>query len=162
MSKNRVIGKNNCLPWHLPNDLQHFKRITSGKPIIMGRKTFDSIGRPLPYRTNIVISRSSGNPALGAKYVMTIDDALSLADAEAQISGAEEVVVIGGAEIYRQTLPLAARLYCTLVHAEVPGDAYFPEFDWQQFQQIKQQHYHADAHNPYDYSFSVYEKIARS
>jgi dihydrofolate reductase len=159
MASNGVIGRQNKLPWHLPNDLKYFKRLTSGKTVIMGRKTYESIGRPLPNRINIVITRAEDFHAEGIKVVNSLPAALELAAAETLISGAEEVIVIGGAEIYKLCLPLAERLYVTLVHADVDGDARFPEWDRQAYQEIGREDFSADGPNPYDYSFVVFDKI---
>jgi len=159
MANNGVIGRQNKLPWHLPNDLEYFKRLTSGKTVIMGRKTYESIGRPLPNRINIVITRAKDFHAEGIKVVNSLPAALELAAAETLISGAEEVMVIGGAEIYKLCLPLAERLYVTLVHADVDGDARFPEWDRQAYQEIGREDFGADGPNPYDYSFVVFDKI---
>jgi dihydrofolate reductase len=159
MASNGVIGRQNKLPWHLPNDLKYFKRLTSGKTVIMGRKTYESIGRRLPNRINIVITRANDFHAEGIKVVNSLPAALELAAAETLISGAEEVIVIGGAEIYKLCLPLAERLYVTLVHADVDGDARFPEWDRQAYQEIGREDFSADGPNPYDYSFVVFDKI---
>ena len=158
MSRNRVIGRNNALPWHLSEDLRYFKRVTMGKPIIMGRKTWESIGRPLPGRTNIVITRDQNFQAPGVRVVHSLDDALRLAEHIGVIEGAEEAVVIGGAEIYALALPKAERLYLTQVHAEVDGDAWFPEFDLSQWQELAREDFPAADPNPYPYSFVVLEK----
>jgi len=159
MANNGVIGRQNKLPWHLPNDLKYFKRLTSGKTVIMGRKTYESIGRPLPNRINIVITRAKDFHAEGIKVVNSLPAALELAAAETLIAGAEEVIVIGGAEIYKLCLPLAERLYVTLVHADVDGDARFPEWDRKAYQEIGREDFSADGPNPYDYSFVVFDKI---
>ncbi len=158
MSRNRTIGRNNALPWHLSEDLKYFKRVTMGKPIIMGRKTWESIGRPLPGRSNIVISRDPNYSAEGIKVVGTLEEAISLAESIALIDGAEEVVVIGGAQIYALTLPIADRLYMTQVHAEVAGDAFFPQFDLSQWHEVGREDFSAAGPNPYDYSFVVLER----
>ena len=158
MSRNRVIGRNNALPWHLSEDLRYFKRVTMGKPIIMGRKTWESIGRPLPGRTNIVITRDQNFQAAGVRVVHSLDDALRLAEHVGVIEGAEEVIVIGGAEIYALALPKAERLYLTQVHAEVEGDAWFPEFDLSQWQEFAREDFKAEGPNPYPYSFIVLER----
>lgn len=158
MSRNRTIGRNNALPWHLSEDLKYFKRVTMGKPIIMGRKTWESIGRPLPGRSNIVISRDPNYSAEGIKVVGTLEEAISLAESIALIDGAEEVVVIGGAQIYALTLPIADRLYMTQVHAEVAGDAFFPQFDLSQWHEVGREDFSASGPNPYDYSFVVLER----
>jgi len=156
-AQNRVVGINNTLPWHLPEDLKYFKRTTTGKAIIMGRKTYDSIGRPLPNRTNIVISRNSELKIEGVKVVDSLQAAIDLAKEVNFINGVEEVMVIGGASIYEEALPKADRLYLTHVHAEVKGDAYFPEVDFSQWQEISRDDYAASESNPYDYSFVVYD-----
>lgn len=157
-AENGVIGRNNALPWHLPGDLQYFRRVTMGKPVIMGRRTFDSIGKPLPGRANIVITRSDGFAAEGVKVVHSLDEARALAQDIALLDGAAEAVVIGGAEIYREALPLAARLYLTRVHADVPGDVYLPEIDLSAWREVSRERRAAEEPNPYDYSFVVYER----
>ena len=157
---NGVIGHNNALPWHLSEDLQHFKRLTLGKPILMGRKTFESIGRPLPGRTNIVISTNPDYQPDGVRVVGSLPDALALAESIALIDGAEELMVIGGAQIYAEALPRAQRLYLTRVHAEVEGDAFLPTIDWSQWREIARERHAAVPPNPYDYSFVVYESRA--
>jgi dihydrofolate reductase len=139
MARNRVIGNNNSLPWHLPEDLQGFKRITLGKPLIMGRKTFDSIGRPLPGRINIVLSRQQGWQREGVLVVADLDQAIARAR-ELADPACEEIMVIGGEQVYRQALPLAHRLYLTLVDIEMAGDAWFPDLDvrhWRQVSAVK-------------------------
>ena len=134
LAQNRVIGRDNQLPWHLPADLKHFKALTLGKPIIMGRKTWDSLGRPLPGRLNLVISRQPGLSLEGAEVFASLDAALQRAEAWALAQGVDELMLIGGAQLYEQALPLAARLYLTRVELSPEGDAWFPEFDtsiWQ-------------------------------
>lgn len=160
---NRCIGINNALPWHLPEDLKFFKRVTMGKPIIMGRKTFESIGKPLPGRTNIVITNNGGRlksvPAYeGIKVANSLDEAIKTAEAIALIDSKDEVMVIGGAGIYHLCLPRADRLYYTRVHANVHGDAFFPEVNWNEWKLISQEDHKASGNNPYDYSFLLYEK----
>jgi dihydrofolate reductase len=123
MAQNGVIGRDNRLPWRLPEDLRRFKAITMGKPILMGRKTFESIGKPLPGRTNLVLTRDRDWRAQGAVVVNSLDQALR------QASDSEELVAIGGAEIYRLLMPFARRIYLTHVHADIPGDTFFPDFD---------------------------------
>ncbi len=156
--QNRVVGINNKLPWHLPEDLKYFKRTTTGKAVVMGRKTYDSIGRPLPNRTNIVITRNSDFSAPGVKVVNSLEAALELAEGVNFINGVDETMVIGGASIYQEALPKADRLYLTHVHAQVKGDAYFPSFDLSLWQEIAREDYKASESNPYDYSFVVYDK----
>lgn len=126
VARNGAIGRDNSLPWRLSGDLQFFKRTTLGKPVVMGRVTFESIGRPLPGRDNIVISRNAAWSAEGVHSAASLEEALQLARQSAAASGAEEVMVIGGGQIYRQALPRAERIYLTEVDAEVEGDAFFP------------------------------------
>ncbi len=124
-ARNGVIGLDNRMPWHLPEDLAYFKRVTLGKPVVMGRKTFESIGRPLPGRLNIVVTRNPDWQAVGVQVAHSLDAALALAAAAAP----EEIMLIGGAELYRQALPQADVLYLTEIDAEFAGDAFFPGFD---------------------------------
>jgi dihydrofolate reductase len=126
MSDNRVIGIENRLPWHIPEDLKRFKKITSGHPIVMGRKTFESIGRPLPGRTNIVVTRNKDYRAEGVFACFSLKEALEFAG---RAPGAEEIFVIGGGELFREALPMADRIYLTEVKWPYEGDAYFPTFD---------------------------------
>ena len=159
-AENGVVGRNNALPWHLPKDLQYFKRTTMGNPILMGRKTWESIGRPLPGRTNIVISRDPQFNAEGVRRVSNFDEALQLAEDIALIDGTEELMVIGGAQIYAEALPRAQRLYLTRVHADVDGDVYLPPVNWAQWRQLGCEFNAADGPNPYDYSFCQYERVS--
>ncbi|MBB3169994.1 type 3 dihydrofolate reductase [Simiduia aestuariiviva] len=154
-AENDTIGRDNQLPWHLPDDLAYFKRVTMGKPIIMGRKTFESIGRPLPGRPNIVITRQPDWLAEGVTVCNSVEQAIALGCNMAEQAGVDEAMVIGGSEIYRQALPLASRLYLTQVHAEVPGDAHFPAIEPSQWQQISEDRRVAGGSNPHDYSFIV-------
>jgi len=152
MSRNRVIGINNTLPWHLPADLKHFKSITLNKTIVMGRKTYESIGRPLPKRSNIIITRNADFLAEGCTIVHTIDAALACATEQ------EEVMVIGGASFYEQILPRADRIYLTLIDGDFEGDTLFPEYDpsdWQETENINQT---PDEKNKYQYSFIVLDR----
>lgn len=151
MAKNRVIGKDNQLPWHLPADLKHFKTITMGKPIIMGRKTYDSIGRPLPGRRNIVITRQTDLTIAGCDVVNSLQAALALVDDA-------EVMVIGGTEIFKQALPLAKRLYLTEIDAEFEGDAYFPELDHSQWEVVEREEHQPDETNIYKYEFLILQR----
>jgi len=159
VAENGVIGRDNDLPWRLPEDLRHFKAVTMGKPIIMGRKTFDSIGRPLPGRSNIVITRNALFQAEGVSVVASLNDALELAGRVAASAGVDEVVVMGGAQIYRAALPLADRLYVTEVHAGVEGDTLLPKVDWTQWREISRERHKAQALNPYDYSFVRFDRL---
>lgn len=154
-AENRVIGRNNELPWHLPQDLQYFKRVTMGKPIIMGRKTFESIGRPLPGRANIVVTRNPDYQAEGIEVVYNLSEALSRAAELTAAANVDEAMLIGGAELYRQGIGMADRLYLTEVNAEVEGDAYFPVFDRNAWQEVSREDFSADDKNPYNYSFLV-------
>lgn len=149
LARNRVIGRDNQLPWRLSADLQHFKRLTMGKPIVMGRKTYESIGKPLPGRTNIVVTRDSGFSAAGCCVVHSIDEALVAA------GGADEVMIMGGENLYLQLLPRADRLYLTEVQADVSGDAWFPEFDQTQWQELERESHRANEKNEFDYDFVV-------
>jgi len=153
LARNRVIGRDNHLPWRLSADLKHFKSLTMGKPIIMGRKTFESIGKPLPGRTNIVLTRDPDFQAQGCVVVHGIDEALR--------AGAdhEEVMVMGGADLYRQCLPRADRLYLTEVKAEVSGDAWFPRIEVADWIETERVSYRADDKNDYDYDFVVMDRI---
>lgn len=129
VAENGVIGINNEMPWRLPSDLKRFRQLTMGKPIVMGRKTFDSIGKPLDGRANIIISRDTDYSVEGAYVVHSIEEALELGETEAKKTDASEIMVIGGAEIYKLMLPHATRIFYTLVHASPEGDASFPKLD---------------------------------
>lgn len=159
MADNRTIGRNNELPWHLPEDLKYFKSVTMGKPIVMGRKTFDSIGRPLPGRLNIVITRNAEWQHSGVKTVASLQQAVAIAaeanpqDQEALI---QEVMVIGGEEIYRTAIELADRLYITRVQAEVEGDAFFPQYNESEWQEVSRQEPGSQGDIPY--FFQVLER----
>lgn len=158
MAGNGVIGLNNQLPWHLPGDLKYFKAVTMGKPIIMGRKTFESIGKALPGRANIVVTGNMEFSAQGVEIVHSPGQAVQLGSAIALRDGCEEVMVIGGAGLYRELLPVATRLYLTEVQAEVVGDTYFPDFDRTQWQEQRREDFDAAGLNSYDYSFVVFER----
>lgn len=151
MAKNRTIGVNNDLPWHLPEDLKYFKATTLGKPILMGRKTFDSIGRPLPGRQNIVITRNAEWQHEGVDVAPSLDAAIALA------SDVEEVMVTGGAQIYEMALPFVHRLYVTEVDLEIDGDAHFPEFSKNEWREVSRESHPAMDGKP-AYSFVVYER----
>ena len=152
MARNGVIGRDNALPWHLSEDLRRFKAATLGKPILMGRKTFESIGHALPGRTNLVLTRNRGWTAPGAVAVHSIEAALALA------GDAAELVVIGGAEIFRLVMPFARRIYLTHVHAEVAGDTYFPAFDPTQWLDVECVERAADERNTYPVTFVTLER----
>lgn len=160
MSQNRTIGIDNKLPWYLPGDLKYFKQVTMGKPIIMGRKTFDSIGKPLPGRPNIVVTRQSDYQAPeGVIVVNSVPAALDKAEDLCFINDQDEVMVIGGAEIYTQAMNHCARLYITHVHSQVEGDAHFPEVEWADWQEVAREDHAAEEPNPHDYSFVVYDRV---
>lgn len=152
-SENNVIGAAGDLPWRLSDDLKRFKAITMGKPIVMGRKTWDSIGRPLPGRQNVVITRQAGFVAEGCDIVSSKEETLALT------AGAEEVMVIGGSQVYELFLSDAERLYLTRVHAEVEGDAFFPEIDASAWRLVGDETHLANDGNAFDFSFRTYERI---
>ena len=153
MDMNQLIGKDNGLPWKIPADLQFFKKVTMSKPIIMGRKTFESIGRPLPGRQNIIITRDKTYTAEGCDVIYSIDDAVEVA------GDVEEVMVIGGANIYQQFLNKADRLYLTRVMGKFDGDAWFPELDFSQWALSEKEDHQADEKNECDYSFQVFNRV---
>ena len=153
MAENRVIGRGGSLPWHLPADLARFKQITLGHPLIMGRVTHESIGRPLPGRLNIVVSQTPDYAAAGCAVARSFDDAL------AQASTAAEVMVIGGRALYTAAFPRAHRMYVTKVHATLDGDVVFPEFDRAGWREISRQWCRRDERNVHDYSFVVLARV---
>ena len=155
---NGVIGCKGELPWHLPEDLRYFKRVTLGKPIVMGRKTFESIGRPLPGRANIVISRNADYRAEGVRVVASLDEALQLAEDIAANDSVDEVMVIGGAQIYAEALLRADRLYYTAVHGNVEGDAFLPGIDWTLWRETSREAHRAASTDAFDYTFLTYER----
>ena len=152
LARNGVIGKEMGLPWRLPSDLKRFKSITMGKPIIMGRRTHESIGRPLPGRRNIVVTRNRRFRAQGCTVVYSVDAALEAA------TGSEEVVIIGGAELYRQLFPRAERLYLTLIDREFDGDTYFPEFDRSEWTEVLAESVEPSKDTPHPYQFVILER----
>jgi len=159
-SENNVIGKNNQLPWYLPGDLKYFKAITMAKPVIMGRKTFESIGKPLPGRDNIVITRNADYQADGIKVVTSLEEAIELAESITLINSGEEIMIIGGAQIYKQALAMADRVYLTRVHRHVEGDAFFPELETDQWQEVAREDIAAEEPNPFDFSYLVLDKVS--
>ena len=161
MARNRAIGAGGGLPWRISDDLKNFKHLTLGKPVIMGRKTYESLGKPLAERPNIVITRNRSYPDDGIYVVEDLEAALKAAGAFSRITGEAEVMVIGGAEIYRQALPLAERIYMTEVHAEVEGDAFFPELDAGQWREVGRiDHEATDPKNEHPFSFVTLERRA--
>ncbi len=151
-ANNRVIGKDNDMPWHLPADLSYFKKVTLGKPVIMGRKTFESIGRPLPGRRNIVISRDASYSAEGIDTVTSVEQALAM------VNDVEEIMVIGGGAIYNHCLQAATRLYITHIDADIDGDTQFPNYDMEEWVKVSSEKRKADDKNMYDLDFCVYER----
>lgn len=153
VAENDVIGRGNQLPWHLPADLRHFKSLTWGKPVLMGRRTFESIGKALPGRLNIVMSRSAGFSPLDCVVVDTLDDARAAAGSQ------PELMVIGGSELYRQCLPLARRIHLTLIHTQIEdGDTIFAGWRGTEWHASARQRHEADDKNPYAYSFITLER----
>lgn len=173
MGKNRVIGKDNKMPWHLPADLQHFKQTTLHAPIIMGRKTYESIGRPLPGRLNIVLSRDPDLTIEGCSIAHSMDEALLIANTDASSQASEtnneikrnyskknnEVFITGGAYLYEMFLDKADRLYLTQIDAEFSGDTFFPDYTRLQWKEAARSDYPADENNPHAYSFITLDRI---
>jgi dihydrofolate reductase len=151
MDQNRVIGKDNRLPWHLPADLAHFKRLTMGHVIVMGRKTYEAIGRPLPGRTNVVLTQNVNYTAEGCIVVYSVREVL-------ERFSSEPIDVIGGAQIISLFLPFIDMMHLTIIEAEFPGDVYFPEINMAEWELISKQKGIKDAKNPYDYYFFTYKK----
>jgi len=156
MAKNRIIGNKNGLPWRMPADMRHFKQTTMGKPIIMGRRTFESFGaKPLPGRSNIIITRDPSFSPKDCLIAGSPDQALELAARQQ----ADEVMVIGGATIYTALLPKAQRLYLTYIQADIDGDSQFPDYPNSTWKEVSHRHYPADPDNPHAYSFVSLEKF---
>jgi dihydrofolate reductase len=153
MAENRVIGRGDRLPWHLPADLRRFKALTTGHTLIMGRKTFDTIGKPLPDRHTIVVTRDPSWRNPGVEVTHDLRSAIERSAREA------EVFVAGGAEVYRQALPYAGRIYLTLVHASIEGDAHFPDFPSSEWTLVEDEPHAADERNRYPFSFRRYERL---
>jgi dihydrofolate reductase len=157
MARNRVIGLHNALPWRLPADMQHFKALTTGHPVVMGRKTFESLGRPLPNRTNIVITRAPHYAPEGCAVAHSPEQALEIARQHVPPDD-PEIYVIGGADLYTQMLPQADRLYVTLVDIEPEGDAWFPPFDWQEWRELERRFHPSDDKNRHSCEFLTLER----
>ena len=155
MSENSVIGRDGDMPWRLSADLRRFKQLTMGHPLIMGRRTFESIGRLLPGRSTIILTRNADYQVPGALMAADLDAALTLADDE------QEVFIVGGGEVYRLALPRVDRLYVTRVHIELPGDTTFPEVDWDAWSVTRSCRHPADERNQYAYTFYEYQRNAR-
>jgi dihydrofolate reductase len=152
MAANRVIGRDNALPWRLPADLRRFKAVTMGHTLVMGRKTYESIGRPLPGRRTVVITRRTDWRPEGVSIVHSLEEALAAASAET------EVFVAGGGEIFREALPLADRIHLTRIEAEVPGDTTFPDFDPTAWKIVDEEHHEPDAENLFPYTFQILDR----
>ena len=158
-AENGVIGRDNALPWRIRSDLQHFKRITIGRPVVMGRKTYESIGKPLKDRTNIVITRDPDYAPGGVVVARSVEKAMQMARADAERRGADEIAVIGGSGVFKETMARADRLEITLVHMEPRGDTYFPPIDphmWQESRRVRQE---AAPQDDADISFITYERV---
>ena len=153
MDRNRLIGDGDRLPWRLPADLRRFKALTMGKPIVMGRRTHESIGRALPGRRNIVLSRDPDYRAPGCDVAASLEEALEMC------ADAEELMIIGGAELYARALPRADRLHLTLLHATFSGDAWFPDYDEREWREVSRENHVADTESPSAYSFVDLERI---
>ncbi|MFH2010140.1 MAG: dihydrofolate reductase [bacterium] len=159
IAANGMIGKGRGLPWpKLSNDLKFFKRTTLGKPIVMGRKTYETIGKPLPGRANIVLTRNPGFQAEGVHVAHSVDDAIALAEKIARADGAEELAIIGGAELYAHTFARADRLYVTEIHAEFDGDTRFPQWDRAAWNEVSRDEQPGDPAVPFDYAFVTYDR----
>jgi len=152
MEENNVIGRDNAMPWHLPDDLKHFKAVTMGKPMVMGRKTFDSIGRPLPGRTSIVLTRDPHWKADGAVVARSVDEVMR------KLGEVPELCVVGGAEIFRLFMPLAERIHLTRIHASIPGDTIFPSLDPAQWREVDRLEHAADARHAFPMTFITLER----
>ena len=163
MAKNRTIGLDGAMPWHIPEDLKFFKRVTMGHPVIMGRKTYQSIGAALPGRTNIVVTRNKDFEAADADVVHDLSEALTKAKATEELrrpdGGREEIFVIGGADIYGQALPEAQRIYMTEVHQELPGDAFFPELAEGEWKETDRQDHDPETPGGSAYSLVILDRV---
>jgi len=153
-SKNWVIGKNNEIPWYIPNDLRYFRRMTLGHHIILGRKNYESIGKPLPKRTNLIVTRDTNFEAPGCLVVHSVEEAIAIAKKNKE----EELMICGGGQIYAQTMPLVEKLYFTEIEAVVDGDVYFPEIDESEWDLISTERNQADDRHEYGYNFMIYER----
>jgi dihydrofolate reductase len=158
MAENGVIGRGNSLPWRLPKDMQFFMAATMGKPVIMGRKTFESMKAPLPGRTNIVMTRAENYQREGIKVVANFAEALKVARAQCEVDGVDEIMVAGGAEIYRLALAVGTRLYVTTVHADIEGDTWFPELDWSAFEEARAESFPQDERHSHPFTISVFNR----
>lgn len=157
-AQNGTIGRDNALPWRLPDDLRYFRRVTMGKPVVMGRRTFDAIGRALPGRDNIVVSRNPAFTAAGASVVHDLDEAFTRATASAQSSTVDEWMLLGGAQLYAAAMPRIQRLYLTRVHADIAGDAHLPPLDMGEWQEMSREEHPAGGGNEFPFSFIVLQR----
>ena len=159
IARNNVIGHKNSLPWRMPADLRHFKQTTMGHPVIMGRKTFASMGhKPLSGRMNIVLTRNTSiTPPTGCEIANALQEAFQTAEA----SGAQEAFVIGGSQVYAEAIPMADTLYITEIDGDVEGDTYFPSIDWSPWEAVHREAHAADADNPFPYTFITYKRKAQ-
>ena len=173
MARNRVIGRDNSLIWHLPADLRHFRETTMGQPVIMGRKTYESVGKPLPGRTNIIVTRRKGYSAEGCLVAGSLEAAIRMAESSGSSTGSSsgkdpdkrnepgpgnEIFIAGGGEIYRDAIPLAGRMYITVIDEDFEGDTFFPAFDEDKWQIAGREHYPADERNPHSMTFITWER----
>ena len=158
MAENRVIGRDGDLPWRLPGEMQYFRAVTLGKPVIVGRKTFESFPKPLPGRTNIVVSRTASFEHARVRMARDLDEAVAIGTEVAERDGVDEIMLAGGAELYALALPRADRLYMTLVHAEIEGDTLFPAFDEDAFVERRRVHVPEDVDNAHAYSLIMMER----
>lgn len=152
LGQNNVIGKDNKLPWHLPADFKRFKQLTMGKPIILGSRTFESIGKPLPGRINIILTRNNCSRRPDVLFASSLEEAVALSQNH------EELMICGGASVYKQFLPLATKMYLTLIHQAFQGNVFFPEYNKEEWQEVERIDNEADDDNPYPYSFVVLTK----
>ena len=158
IGRNKVIGNKNGLPWQIPADLEYFKKMTLAKPIVMGAKTFESIGRALPGRFNIVLAQSADYSAKGCQIATSIPEAVELAKKSDLGQKSNELMVCGGRSVYEQFLPLVDKMYLTFVEGDFEGDVYFPEYDLKEWQEIERTFRPADEQNPYDLNFVIFER----
>ena len=157
LATNNVIGRDNTLPWHMPADLKRLKTTTMGHHVLMGRKTFEDVGKPLPGRVTVVITRDPHFAAEGVAIARSVDEAISKAEA----AGDDEIFILGGAEIFRQTIHRADRMYLTRIHAEPEGDTFFPEFDdVNEWRLVDAEHFEPDERNAHPYSFLTYQRAS--
>ena len=158
IGNNRVIGNKNRLPWNLSADMEHFKKLTMGKPVIMGSLTYESIGKPLPGRENIVLTKDPDYKIAGCKIAHSLDEAILLAENSPLGEKSKEIMICGGASVYKQYLPRADRMYLTIIEGHFEGDAFFPEFNVEEWEEKERISHKADENNPYKYSFLTLER----